>query len=51
MKPLFSIHEGEFLVGDYITRNMSKKYEVWVPAKDMGVDLLVTTKKGKRRGC
>jgi len=24
MKPLFSIHEGEFLVGDYITRNMSK---------------------------
>lgn len=46
MKPMFTIHEGEFLVGDHITRKLSKRYEVWVPAKDNGVDLLVTPSKG-----
>lgn len=49
MKPLFTVHEGEFLVGDYINRNHGKKYEVWVPTKDEGVDLLVTRRKGKQR--
>jgi len=44
MKPLFTIHEGEFLVGDYISRNFARKYDVWVPTKDSGVDLLVTRK-------
>ena len=47
MKSLFSIHEGEFLVGDHITRKR-RAYDVWVPAKDSGVDLLVTRKD--RRG-
>lgn len=42
MKPLFTIHEGEFLVGDYISRTFGKQLEVWVPAKDDGIDLLVT---------
>lgn len=51
MKPLFTIHEGEFLVGDHITRKFSKKYEVWIPAKDSGVDLLVTLKGRDRRSC
>ena len=45
MKPLFTIHEGEFLVGDYINRKLGQKYDVWVPTKDSGVDLLVTRKK------
>jgi hypothetical protein len=48
MKPLFTIHEGEFLVGDHINRKLGKKYDVWVPTKDSGIDLLVTRKD--RRG-
>src|ERR1700674_2138939 len=52
MKPIFTIHEGEFLVGDYINRKLGYKYNVWVPTKDIGVDLLVTRKghKGKPVG-
>jgi hypothetical protein len=49
MKPIFTIHEGEFLVGDYINRRFRHKYNVWVPTKDSGVDLLVTRKGGKGR--
>jgi hypothetical protein len=45
MKPLFTIHEGEFLVGDYINRKLGRKFDVWVPSKDSGVDLLVTRKR------
>lgn len=48
MKPLFTIHEGEFLVGDHINRRLGHKFDVWVPTKDSGVDLLVTRKR--RRG-
>jgi hypothetical protein len=47
MKPLFTIHAGEFLVGDYINRRLGKKFDVWVPTKDSGVDLLVTRKDRK----
>lgn len=47
MKPIFTIHEGEFLVGDHINRKFGRKFEVWVPTKDCGVDLLVTR---ERRG-
>ena len=49
MKPIFTIHEGEFLVGDYIGRRFGHKYNVWVPTKDSGVDLLVTRKRGNGR--
>jgi hypothetical protein len=49
MKPLFTIHEGEFLVGDYINRRFGHKYDVWVPTKDSGVDLLVTRKGRKSK--
>ena len=45
MKPLFTIHEGEFLVGDHLNRRLGRKYDVWVPTKDSGVDLLVTRKR------
>lgn len=45
MKPLFTIHEGEFLVGDHVNRKLGHKYDVWVPTKDSGVDLLVTRKR------
>ena len=39
MKPIFTIHEGEFLAGDHINRKLGHKYDVWVPTKDSGVDL------------
>ncbi len=45
MKPIFTIHEGEFLAGDHISRMLGHKYDVWVPTKDSGVDLLVTRKR------
>jgi hypothetical protein len=41
MKPLFTIHAGEFLVASYIEQQF-KKYLVWLPSRDSGVDLLVT---------
>jgi len=47
MRPLFTIHAGEFLVGEYI-ENTFKSLNVWVPAKDTGVDLLITDKTAKR---
>lgn len=45
MKPLFTIHEGEFLVGEYISRKFKDKCDVYVPVKDRGIDILVTYKK------
>ena len=47
MRPLFTIHAGEFLVGEYI-ENSYKSLNVWVPAKDTGVDLLITDKSAKK---
>ena len=41
MKPLFTIHAGEYLVGSHIEARYPK-WNVWVPSKDTGVDLLVT---------
>jgi hypothetical protein len=41
MRPLFTLHAGEFLVGEYIERTFPS-LNVWVPAKDTGVDLLIT---------
>ena len=44
MKSLFTIHAGEFVVGDYIERNF-RRVKLWLPSKDTGVDLLVTDSK------
>ena len=41
MKPIFTIHEGEFLVGEYLSRRLKHRYDVYVPVKDRGIDLLV----------
>ncbi|MCA9467639.1 MAG: hypothetical protein KC643_19645 [Nitrospira sp.] len=46
MKPIFTLHAGEFLAGDYIERNF-RHVNLWVPAKDTGIDFLVTDKKNK----
>lgn len=29
MKPIFTIHEGKFLVGDHTNRKLGRKYSVW----------------------
>lgn len=46
MRPLFTIHAGEFLVGEYIEHNF-RNTNLWLPSKDSGVDLLVTNKKNQ----
>ncbi|MDP2998610.1 MAG: hypothetical protein Q8N47_14080 [Bryobacterales bacterium] len=40
MKPLFTIHAGEYLVGLHVQKSL--KLNAWIPAKDIGIDLLVT---------
>ena len=47
MRPLFTIHAGEYLVAEHIERTFPK-WRVWIPSKDTGVDLLVTG-KGNRK--
>jgi len=47
MKPIFTVHAGEYLVGSYIEQKF-KGLNVWVPTKDTGIDLLVTDKKNKK---
>jgi predicted helicase len=41
VRPLFTVHAGEFLVGQHIESSFKDK-NVWVPTKDTGIDLLVT---------
>ena len=47
MRPLFTVHAGEYLVGDFIERSV-RGLDVWVPSRDTGVDLLVTGPGRKR---
>ncbi len=47
MKPLFTVHAGEYLVGAYVER-IYPQWNVWVPSKDTGVDLLVTGARNQK---
>jgi hypothetical protein len=47
MKPLFTVHAGEYLVGSYIEQHFPK-WSVWVPSKDTGIDLLVTNARNTK---
>jgi len=47
MRPIFTVHAGEYIVGDYIEARFPD-LRVWVPSKDDGVDLLVTDQGGKK---
>lgn len=47
MRPIFTLHAGEFLVGQHVER-VFKSYRVWAPTKDTGVDLLVTNKTNSK---
>ncbi len=44
MRPIFTIHAGEYLVGLSI-EELFPDLRVWIPSKDDGIDLLVTNKK------
>jgi hypothetical protein len=47
MRPIFTLHAGELLVGDYIEQKF-RRVTLWVPSRDTGVDLLVTNAGNKQ---
>lgn len=47
MRPLFTIHAGEYLVACHIERRL-KHVNVWIPSRDTGIDLLVTDHRSRR---
>jgi hypothetical protein len=47
MKPLFTIHGGEYLAGSYVEAHF-RSVNVWVPSRDTGVDLLVSDRHNRR---
>jgi hypothetical protein len=47
MKPLFTVHAGEYLVGSHIEASYPK-WNVWIPSKDTGIDLLVTNARSTK---
>ena len=44
MKTIFTIHAGEFLVGETLEKLSidNNKLKIWIPSKDTGIDLLVS---------
>ena len=50
MRPIFTVHAGEYLVAQYIEQLFANDYgiRVWIPSKDDGVDLLLTSKNRKK---
>jgi len=42
MTPIFTVHAGEYLVGTHLERTF-RGCRVWVPSKDSGIDLLLTS--------
>jgi hypothetical protein len=47
MKPLFTVHVGEYLVGAHIERTYPR-WNVWLPSKDTGIDILVTDGRNRK---
>jgi len=47
MRPRCTVHAGECLVGECIEHNFPR-WNVWVPSKDTGVDLLVTDARHRK---
>lgn len=41
MRPIFTIHAGEYLAATEIEKRF-RHLQVWIPSKDTGIDLLVT---------
>ena len=46
MKPIFSVHAGEYLTGSHIEKKF-RHVNLWVPAKDTGIDLLVSDRTNR----
>ena len=44
MKPIFTIHAGEYLVASHLEEKF-KGLQIWLPSSDTGIDLLVTNPK------
>lgn len=42
MQPLFTVHAGEYLVGAHLERCWGEEVAIWLPSKDLGIDLLLT---------
>ena len=47
MKPMFSVHPGEYLTGSHIEKQF-RHVNVWLPAKDTGIDMLVSDRTNRR---
>lgn len=47
MRTIFTIHAGEYLVGSHIESKI-KDFNIWIPSKNTGVDLLVTNKQNTK---
>jgi hypothetical protein len=47
MKPLFTVHAGEYLAGAELERRF-KRANVWVPLRDTGIDLLVSDSRNRK---
>jgi hypothetical protein len=41
VRPIFTIHAGEYLVASELEERFPK-HRVWIPSKDTGIDLLIT---------
>ena len=48
MKPIFTIHAGEYLVASHVEEKF-KDMKIWLPTSDTGIDLLVTNPKFNSR--
>lgn len=46
MKPIFSVHAGEYLTGSHIEEKF-RHVNLWVPTKDTGIDLLVSNRTNR----
>jgi hypothetical protein len=47
VRPVFTLHAGEALTGEHISRAF-RTLNIWVPAKDTGIDFLVTDSTNRR---
>lgn len=47
MKPIFTIHAGEYIVAATIEKKF-RDLNIWLPSKDTGIDLLITDKTNTR---
>jgi hypothetical protein len=47
MRPIFTMHAGEYLFGSYLEKEF-KGFNIWIPSRDTGIDLLVTDSKNRK---